>query len=107
MSLKINRYSEAYKRVSSAGFHINRAEVIRNKWQKRSFLMRSYSVFVYFTCVCGTEEILYISNYEFYGEKIPFDAADHIEKTGALDPEHLRQDGYTEEQIKQIRAVYH
>lgn len=110
-NLRTNRMSEAYKRVTSAGFTIDEPEFrdlnsIGANWSDR------YGQFFdcRFTCTCGTKEML---RYEFrdamhrgFLDGNLIDIAAMIERLGAVSRDHLRADGYTEEQIDKIRAAY-
>lgn len=94
--MQIDTESEAYKRVKSAGFEINNLE--------HGDRPNGYWVRVEFTCVCGTRELLPILMDEKPQE--PFDIAKVLEEGGQLSAEHLKADGYTDEQIKYIRRAY-
>ena len=59
-----------------------------------------------FTCVCKRKEMLMTSMDGTYYSGHKIDAARIIENSGALSVEHLREDGYSEEQISYIRRAY-
>lgn len=94
----VDEKSEAYKRVTAAGFTIDRLAVDYVP-EKSAYLMS-----INFTCVCGTQEIL-VNYFEDYIAGV-IDAAKMIEDADALSEDHLREDGYTEDEIKRIRAPY-
>ncbi len=104
--------SEAYGRLTRAGFTID--EWSLHAWGFSSFgfmpaaevfRWQEYQVTCNFTCVCGKREtiVCQIEGAEVYE---PIDIAQKIEDFGGIDEEHLRSDGYSEEQIKHIRKEY-
>ncbi len=98
MRIKVNRRSEAYRRVMSAGFRIRNINLIRSG--------ELYHPIIYFKCICGTWEAFV--NIRYDKQSIPkiMDVAAMIEKAGAISEDHLVNDGYTKEQIKIIRRAY-
>ena len=96
----VNRTSNAYHRMTQAGFIID--EIMQIAGTRR--------ISCRFTCVCGRiEEVMVEADATFmelysYGDRV--DIAQLLENCGAVSVEHLRQDGYTEDQIKEIRKSY-
>ena len=86
----VDRSSESYQRITAAGFTIEDGLPIGE------------SIAYFFRCVCGKEEMGIISK----EENIPYDIAGAIERAGGVSETHLRKDGYSEEDIKRIRAPY-
>lgn len=99
--IAVDRNSPAYKRITGAGFYIKDIEV--NYVPERYM----YLVCERFVCVCGKEEMFvdYMDELELQARKVK-DVAQIIEDTGQISVEHLREDGYSEEQISEIRKAY-
>jgi len=104
----IDTDSPAYIRMRTAGFEFGlpSANLIDDG--------RLAVVYFPFKCVCGTQESFQktfstteISNMCSIGVLFPFDIAKALEDFGSVSEEHLREDGYTEEQIRDIRKAYH
>lgn len=102
---RLDDETPAYKRVSFAGFDIIDFEsgynLKKSYWWVRISLM----------CVCGRElhELMQVTTHSklapyLRGDK--FDAALYLEARGALSVEHLRHDGFNEEEIAYIRRAY-
>jgi hypothetical protein len=105
MHIEINTSSPAYRRMTCAGWKIMNARAIEED--------HGISLRVDFNCVCGRLETFnyMIQKKEMeYGnpffENGKWDCCQQIENFGATSVEHIRNDGFTEEQIKQIRYVY-
>lgn len=99
----INRVSESYQRFTAAGFAIDGGHM----YEKITYdvgAWRVYTAVIFFTCVCGKKEVAVFSIDSHY-LNIIVDAAWHILNSPALSEEHLRDDGYSEEQIKKIRQA--
>jgi len=88
--------SPAYRRAQNAGFtfyDIEQGDSPAGKWVRLQF-----------KCVCGQVEI--------FCSKAPllingeWDAAQELENRGAFSENHLRQDGFTDAQIKEITERY-
>ncbi len=97
MNVRYNTTTPAYSRLKEAGFSVKDFDVFFNK---------QYDAFIHsvtFVCVCGTVERLSWLNDAVEHNA---DVAQKIEAVGAVSEEHLREDGYTEEQIKEIRKPY-
>lgn len=105
------RTSEAYKRVTEAGFTIGEVQVTEE--------MGGTTVSCIFSCVCGKQEYLgfridtgedlashYLTRSRYLNGFNQLDVALMLEDFGALSPQHLRNDGYSEEEIKYIRRAY-
>lgn len=114
MTWEINRSTPAYKRITIAGFNINKIDVVDSYWGDS--ILRAM-----FTCVCGRVEYLQVNladlvpsdKWSWVGElPVPWvvdklvDVAAIIEHIGAISEGHLRADGFTEEEIKHIRRAY-
>lgn len=100
---KLNVVSDAYKRITEAGFKINYLEVFKNI---KEFMFRAS-----FTCVCNEIEFLqyYLPVKDmcgFVSEDKTIDVAHILETCGAVSEAHLREDGFSEEDIKCIRIPY-
>jgi hypothetical protein len=113
----IDTTSLAYKRFTEAGFSIDEMSVLDSG--NGEIKLRGK-----FTCVCGKVEYfqiifnfnvymdissstnLPISFVRTYTKDYEVDIARLLEVNGAVSVEHLRKDGYTEEQIKEIRKPY-
>lgn len=110
-TVEINQDSLMYRAATAAGwkFAPARVEPYPADWKDvKHVLVRGA-----FTCVCGKHEL--------YATVIPcesplfqdarFDAAEFLHQFGSFSPEHLRQDGYTEQEIqritRQMQAVTH
>lgn len=104
MRIKVDRRSDAYKRVIAAGFKIHNITLRRVKNPHCQLFY--YIPYIAFTCVCGSTERFV--GFTFYREQIPnkIDVAAMMESVGALSVEHLKEDGYTDEEIKRIRKAY-
>lgn len=105
----INTHTDAYKRVTGAGFEILAVGEAFDVCNARAI------AFARVKCVCGRVETVCpgeISNSmspefkEKYMDNGAFDAALYIEDAGALSADHLRADGYTDEEIAVIRRHY-
>lgn len=107
MELKIAD-SPALKRLTTAGFTIDKTLLNRYK--------DCFNIYWRFTCVCGRTEP---ANISFNKEKgLPIwvkkltnrsyeaDIAYLMEVRGDISVEHLRKDGYSEDEIKHIRRAY-
>lgn len=107
----LNKTSKSYERVTSGGFTID-PDIFLNKIDSKEYLIVS----AFFTCVCGRiERVSFHTDkpgfppskwMELKGDNLLVDVAKVIEDIGANSVKHLRNDGYTEEQIKQIRKPY-
>lgn len=89
--------STADTRLKAAGFEVYQLKV---DWipEKKKWLVTAS-----FKCVCGTIEDLS----DYYDEPPQnLNAAEWIEKSGAVSEKHLRNDGFSEIDIKRIRSVY-
>lgn len=119
--MKVDRSSPAYKRITSAGFTIGEIRQITRTSSTGSVTIsgtywlptwgedRPVQFACPFTCVCGNSEVLYftLDPYEHFRictEK--YDVAQKIEDLGGVSVEHLREDGYSEDEIKNIRRAY-
>lgn len=109
--LVIDRTSEAYMRMSAAGFKVHKAYKIDRRAFSSTFNNSDYRV--EFECVCGRVEILTQNVIEdvaalhyHYTKPEGWDAALDIERVGAVSEEHLREDGFSETDIRRIRFVY-
>jgi len=112
---RTNRESPAYDRITRAGFTIK--EPVARPYQVM-FFEDSYGVHLLtdFVCVCGTEEAVgqrftakAPSELRYFRRNrgmIEVDIAQVIEDLDGVSVEHLRSDGYSEEEIKRIRAPY-
>lgn len=103
MRIKVDRASEAYKRIMSAGFRIANVNL------RKSYVgeEKIYTPVIRFECVCGRVETA--EGFVYYGRnELPkrLDIAQMIEEAGAVSVQHLKEDGYTEEQITYIRRYY-
>ena len=98
MRIKVDRNSPAYHRVISAGFRIRNINLFRDG--------DYYIPLIVFTCVCGTMERFV--GIVYHRSEIPkrLDVACMMEKADALSVEHLKEDGYSGEEIKDIRRAY-
>ena len=97
-ALVTDHSTPAYKRVCSGGFKINSAlRMLRN------------DALVDCVCVCGKQEILSISLVDivrYLTSTVKVDVGQIIEDRGINSVEHLQGDGYTDEEIKNIRKAY-
>lgn len=110
MGLRVNRTTPAYYRLRCAGFTVK--DLILNDYQEANSFMLTYQV----KCICGTlEEFSAAYEAQYFLEHMQrdklfhhgmYDVAGHFEGFGATSVEHLRKDGFSEEDIKQIRYVY-
>lgn len=100
---EVDRHTEAYKRITSAGFTIG--EFVGDG---------IFDCYVPFVCVCGKTEYLstqgsHITKCKYwdtgYGYEL-IDVAAILESLGSVSEEHLREDGYSEDEIKRIRSAY-
>lgn len=101
MLFHVDRKSEAYNKITKAGFHIH--DILCEEIQG---YFGAYVLTIPFNCVCGKKEVLILSacDWEFHNNTI--DIAYILEKKGAIAEEHLRSDGYTEDEICKIREPY-
>ncbi len=58
----------------------------------------------FMTCVCGKREFFYFSPKQAVNSKI--DVASLAEKVGSASVSHLRDDGYSVDQIRSIRRAF-
>ena len=109
VSFTLDRTSAAYRRITKAGFTINDLTITEGKDYNTHVISTD------FTCVCGKKEYLQFIYHpweDWVNSKIVtiennlVDIAALLENIGAVSVKHLQDDGYTEEQIKQIRAAY-
>lgn len=117
MKVIIDRESAAFGRITSAGFEI--LEPYIWIWHKSD----SYNIFCNFRCVCGKIEpyiekvniealharTIDLSSFQLKyidSQTLILDSAQHMEDNEAISVEHLKKDGYTDEEIKQIRRAY-
>lgn len=111
--LRLNRSSDAYRRVTAAGFE-PKEPIIEYRVDLSGAPIQ---ILLQLKCICGREEelaLLFDDQGEFredlqytkYLSENFYDWAQHIEDLGAISVEHLREDGYTEEEIKNIRRPY-
>lgn len=104
--LKTNRTSKAYVRITAAGFTIGEPDV-RDTFGDISLMCT-------FTCVCGRTESFHkmLRGYEprFFKHddlfKNGWDVALELERFGSVSVDHLKKDGFSEQEIKRIRYVY-
>jgi hypothetical protein len=94
---RINRKSPAYHRLVSAGFSFSDTSRLVTK--------RGELFAVFMTCVCGKVERLALNDYRF-SKRNPLDVASLVESVGAIGIKHLKQDGYNNRQIMNIRKQY-
>lgn len=116
LQLKTNRSTDAYRRMTCAGFTIGEPYLRHEPPYESSpatiLLMHSDQVCVDFTCVCGRRETLMMLIDKAALKHDPiyangkWDAALSIERAGSVNVSHLRADGFSEEDIKRIRYVY-
>ncbi len=107
IDIQLNRRSEAYRRMTCAGFKIGEVQV--NYDFGDSLALR-----VSFKCVCNREEIyqriVWSQQLDFMKHdpmfKDGWDACQEIENFGSVSVDHLRADGFSEDDIKRIRYVY-
>lgn len=105
---KINKDSCAYKRVSAGSFKIMDRiirSVVPEHYRKESQNFR----FDWF-CVCGRQEATEVYWLEiqncYLSDENKIDVAKVIEDRGGISEDHLREDGFSEHEIKQIRIAY-
>lgn len=118
----VDKTTPAYHRVTTAGFKLGL--VSRYIWKEWNLLQVRYAADM--VCVCGRTETLYSHQCYDLNElavartpvdrlidlQVPMNRDDEvdlalmIENAGAVDEEHLRQDGYSEKEIKHIRRAY-
>lgn len=109
-ALTINTKSPAYRRARMAGFKIFNLQVAEDP--AFGIILR-----VNFQCVCGRPEAFQLTlgnidrrNAEYFSEDYRFrdgwDVALELERLGSFSAEHLHNDGYSEEAIKEIRYIY-
>lgn len=108
----IDKNSDAYKRVTSARFMLGPVEFRKVK------ISGGYYLRGFFTCVCNRVEGLEIAfidlnnisqNFHFRKKNSQvyiWDMALALEQIGALSIEHLKKDGYSDEEIGVIRRAY-
>lgn len=109
--LEINEDTRAFMRLSAAGFKLLDARLeVTEENQGYLGTMQVVKRIVEMQCVCGRKETLIEAVMGSDAERMvmrePWDAALAIENAGAVSVEHLREDGYTEAQIKRISFVY-
>lgn len=110
-TLRVNRKSDAYRRAKMAGFKIKELEIVTGSF--------GFAITVPFECVCGRSETFYREigltsdiDIEHYMRGMPYfedglyDAALELEHFGSFSEKHLRDDGFSEEAIKDIRYIY-
>ena len=102
MRIKVDRRSDAYRRVMSAGFRITNIQLIK---QENQWCCPMYKAICRFTCICGTKE--YFSQY-FPEGSVPkkLDIAKQLERRGAISEKHLIGDGYSKSEINYILREY-
>lgn len=95
--MQLDRTTAAYKRMTEAGFTFeDPIEVLQGG--KRCWAIT-------FTCVCGKKEVA-LWQADQVSEFIPMDICEILEYGGAVSVKHLEEDGYTPEQIAEIRKPY-
>lgn len=115
VEVEFTKNTEAYRRLSAAGFtidYVSRCKRIHPDYPEEDFI---WEYNVSFSCICKMEEVLVvrmsdaqrrIDHNPYFPELDLIDAAFAIEQAGAVAEEHLRQDGFTEDQILMIRRPY-
>lgn len=101
----IAKDTPAWKRFNSGGFSIDKVDIEFSSFEKR------YTVNGLITCACGRTEYfrfgLVDTNKEVCTTKDgKIDVAMVLEDAGINSVRHLQEDGFTEEQIKDIRKAY-
>lgn len=110
----LNRISPAYRRAHRAGFEFG---PIHGEFD---FVLRYWTVSWSFTCVCGRREWAKFVAPEYVmlagevhspyvsieGPVVVIDCAAMLEAFGAFGEDHLRQDGYSQEEIARIREPW-
>jgi hypothetical protein len=111
--IEINKNTASYKRMEIAGFKIKNC--YSDCFHSTSGeLYHEDIVSVSFECVCGKVERaikLFDSCRQYFTpqyhmHRVVIDAAKLIEDIGALSEEHLRNDNFSEDEIKYIRRAY-
>lgn len=102
--MQVDTETHAYKRLMAVGFIIDNFEYGYNK-------LDYFFVRCDFTCICKRDEHFLdrttdILTWQRYIKGNKFDVARRIEELGAISVDHLRKDGYSEEEIARIRAPY-
>lgn len=95
--LEVDKSTPAYRRVEMAGFKIF-DRIIYDTFQD---IFR-----VDWLCFCGRQEGFDFGRREYPTEGNKIDVAKIIEDLGAISEDHLRKDGFTEEEIIHIRRAY-
>lgn len=98
--IRIDKTSPAYARASKAGFVFNSAEKLELSY------LGSYEYRGTMTCVCGKEEHWRWSSNKDEIKNKSLDIATALEKVGAFGIKHLRGDGYSPQQIREIRSAF-
>ncbi len=111
---RLNRESAAYRRATAAGFSFAELRILDGDASCFAWGLLRYTLD--FTCVCGRRETFMhaFSERELAGSAHghPFIAGERIdsvlalERHGSFSRQHLREDGYTEEQIDRIREPW-
>ena len=115
---QVNRHTEAYRRMVQAGFSFDE-EMKTSDAEHPLFGVRENVVYTLtpMKCVCGRMEYAHCTfpvdedlkntpHVETHGRLHLVDIAAIAEQEGAVSVEHLRNDGYSEEEIKRIRVPY-
>lgn len=103
--------SEYYKAFIAAGFHSLDVHRIPScmEYAVHPAQLETH-VYIQFLCVCGTKEIGFIPLASLEASKCingnRIDMAKYLERIGQLSEVHLKKDGYTEEQICDIRKPF-
>lgn len=99
---RVDRKSPAYSRITKAGFIIH--EIVDGHALPNGRCVTDW-ISVGFTCSCGRHEILKASGCDAVNGVI--DVARILEEgTHSVSVKHLRDDGFTVEQIRTIRRAY-
>jgi hypothetical protein len=109
----LNRESAAYRRATAAGFTFGELRIMSDDV---SFLAMGLRYTLDFTCVCGRRETFMQAltpmelsesavHHPYVNGKV-IDAVLALEHHGSFSREHLREDGYTPEQIDRIREPW-
>jgi hypothetical protein len=107
--LILNRKSQAYFNATHAGFTFSEPRISEDYFG-------GFSLRVDFKCVChseeifnraiGKDEIQWLMSHDPIFKDGVWDAVQEIENLGSFSAQHLRDDGFGEDDIKRIRYVY-
>lgn len=116
MKVKLDRTTEAYMRMTAAGFTLGNPYVVEEAQYSSAVGFLDHApvgLRVDFKCVCGGNETLNVMmNKGALRAMIQgpwqngWDGALDIEQAGSVSVEHLTADGFSPEAIKRIRYVY-